>query len=66
MNVTRIKDQTGVWERRIKVTSKHDGFSIIFRLREMERPAKKTVYIEHVFVDATGEIVHHHVKYPKL
>ncbi|MBI2938392.1 MAG: hypothetical protein HYY22_09310 [Thaumarchaeota archaeon] len=45
---------------------KHDGFSIILRLRDMDRPTKKTVYLEHLFIDTSGKVVHHHTKYPPL
>jgi len=66
VNIARIKDQTGDWERRIKITPKHDGFSIILRLRDMDSPTKKTVYLEHLFIDTSGKVVHHHTKYPPL
>ena len=43
-----------------------NGFSIILRLRDMERTAKKTIYVEHIFVAEEGKITHLHVKVPSL
>jgi len=42
------------------------GFSIIIRLRDMERTAKKTIYVEHIFVTEEGKITHLHVKVPSI
>ena len=49
---------------RIKITPKRNGFSVITRLRDLEREEKKTIYVEHIFVDSNGEVAHYHLKLP--